>query len=210
MTTIVLTRHGHVEGIEPPRFRGQHPLSLTERGEQEAVMTAKYIASRWRPVSVRTSPLERCVVTGAHIATACGISSVISDDLLDLDYGEWQWRTHDDVRERWPTLYTLWHVSPHLVRFPAGEALQDIVLRSSNIFRDTVEAFPNDVVVLVGHDSVNRALLLQLLDQPLSAYWKLAQDPCCINVIECDKRKVRTISINDASHLRPRDAASLP
>jgi hypothetical protein len=28
---------------------------------------------------------------------------------------------------------------------------------------------------MVGHDSVNRALLLQLLDQPLAAYWKLAR-----------------------------------
>lgn len=210
MTTVVLTRHGHVEGIHPPRFRGQHPLSLTERGKQEAVMTARYIASRWKPVAVGTSPLERCVVTGARIAEACGIVSFVADSLLDLNYGEWQWRTHEDVKERWPQLYALWHTAPHLVRFPAGEALQDIVLRSADLFRNMIEIYPNDIVVLVGHDSVNRALLLQLLDQPLSAYWKIAQDPCCINVIEYDKGKIRTISINDTSHLRPRVAASLP
>jgi hypothetical protein len=34
-----------------------------------------------------------------------------------------------------------------------------------------------ETVVLVGHDNANRALLLQLLEQPLSAYWRIAQGP---------------------------------
>ena len=56
-------------------------------------------------------------------------------------------------------------------------------------------------VVLVGHDSVNRALLLQLLDQPLSAYWKLAQDPCCLNEIVIAGEKVEILRINDTAGL---------
>ncbi len=49
-----------------------------------------------------------------------------------------------------------------------------------------VEAHPGRTVVLVGHDSVNRAILLQMLDQPLSAFWKLAQSPCAISELEID------------------------
>ena len=61
-----------------------------------------------------------------------------------------------------------------------------------------------DTVVLVGHDSVNRALLLQLLDQPLSAYWRLSQDPCTLNEIEVFAAgDVRIGCINDTSHLPP-------
>jgi hypothetical protein len=49
---------------------------------------------------------------------------------------------------------------------------------------------------------VNRALLLQLLDQPLSAYWKLAQDPCTLNEVEVFAAgDVRVGFINDTSHL---------
>lgn len=202
MTTIVLTRHGHVEGIDPPRFRGQHPLSLTEQGRQEAKMTAEHIASTWQPAAVRTSPLERCMVTGRMIAEACGLESIVSDGLQDLHYGDWQWKAHDEVQEHWPQLYARWHAAPHLVRFPSGESLQDIVLRSADVFRTVADDFPDDTVVLVGHDSVNRALLLQLLDQPLSAYWRIAQDPCCINVIEYEKEIIRVVSINDTCHIR--------
>jgi probable phosphoglycerate mutase len=150
---------------------------------------------------VLTSPLERCVVTGAAIAAACGLKPVIAEGLLDLDYGDWQWKTHEEVKARWPRDYALWHAAPHLVRFPSGESLQDIVLRSADVFRGVIDSFPNDTVVLVGHDSVNRALLLQLLDQPLSAYWKIAQDPCCINVIDYGNDAIRVVSINDTRHI---------
>lgn len=210
MTTIILTRHGHVEGINPPRFRGQHPLALTEQGLEEAQMTAKRIASSWRPAAVLTSPLGRCVATGEAIAGACGIQSSATDNLLDLDYGDWQWKTHEEVKEQWPRHFALWHSAPHLVRFPAGESLQDIVLRSADALRAVVEGFPGDTVVLVGHDSVNRALLLQLLDQPLSAYWRLAQDPCCINVIEYENDAVRVLSVNDTRHIMWGERTSKP
>jgi phosphoserine phosphatase len=210
MTTILLTRHGHVEGISPQRFRGQHPLPLSEQGLKEAKMTADRIASTWRPAAVRTSPLDRCVTTGRVIAETCGLEAGVSASLLDLDYGDWRWKTYDEVKEQWPRLYERWCSMPHLVRFPSGESLQHIVLRSADAFRTAVESFPNDIIVLVGHDSVNRALLLQLLDQPLSAYWRIAQDPCCINVIECKRGKITVKSINDTSHIRWASATPSP
>lgn len=58
-----------------------------------------------------------------------------------------------------------------------------------------------DVVVLVGHDSVNRALLLQLLDQPLMAYWRVAQAPCALNEIDMISGRVCVLRVNDTSHL---------
>jgi probable phosphoglycerate mutase len=60
---------------------------------------------------------------------------------------------------------------------------------------------PDETIVLVGHDSVNRALLLQVLDQPLSGYWGLAQEPCCINEIDVSGAAVCVRSINATQHL---------
>src|SRR4029450_4330117 len=97
MTKILLTRHGHVDGIRPARFRGRAELALTERGLAQADALARRIAANWKPgagddvctprrgpaqpealprriaanwkpVAVFTSPLQRCVLTGAKIA----------------------------------------------------------------------------------------------------------------------------------------------
>jgi broad specificity phosphatase PhoE len=87
MTKILLTRHGHVEGIKPERFRGREPLPLTALGRDHAAAVAQRIAGAWHPRKISTSPLSRCVATGAVIATACGIPAEICDDLNDIDYG---------------------------------------------------------------------------------------------------------------------------
>ena len=97
---------------------------------------------------------------------------------MDLDYGAWQMRTHDEVRAEAPDAFSSGRPRRSCVRFPDGESLQDLVARTSDALRTVIARHPTDPVVMVGHDSVNRALLLQLLDQPLAAYWKLAQDPC--------------------------------
>ena len=202
MTKILLTRHGHVDGIRPARFRGRAELALTERGLAQADALAKHIAATWKPVAVFTSPLQRCLLTGGKIAAACGIKSEVRDGLGDIDYGAWQMRTHDEVKAETPEAFRLWHEAPHLVRFPGGESLQDVVARTSDALRLVLTRHATDTVVLVGHDSVNRALLLQLLDQPLSAYWKLSQDPCTLNEIEVSAAgEVRIERINDTSHL---------
>ena len=201
MAKILLVRHGHVEGIKPERFRGRQALSLTERGRAEAAAVAQRIASAWQPSIVYTSPLERCIATGHAIAQDCNVPAAICDDLNDIDYGAWQFRTYEEMQQEDPQLFAAWFATPHLVRFPRGESLQDIVARSADAFRLVIARHPESTVVLVSHDNINRALLLQLLDQPLSAYRRLPQDPCCINEIDFIDGQVRVLHINDTEHL---------
>ncbi|HLX15101.1 MAG TPA: histidine phosphatase family protein [Bradyrhizobium sp.] len=201
MTKIILVRHGHVEGIHPPRFRGREDLPLTKRGEAEALAVARRISEKWRPACVYTSPLSRCVVTGEAIARACRVPSRSIEQLNDIDYGTWRMKTHDEMAASEPTLHAAWFNTPHLMRFPGGDSLQDMVSRSADAVRFALELHPDEIVVFVSHDSVNRALLLQLADLPLRSYWRLAQTPCCINEIEVTDGQVRILAINETSHL---------
>ncbi len=201
VTTLLLTRHGHVDGIKPKRFRGRAELALTELGLRQADALAARIAAHWKPAAIYTSGMQRCVVTGGKIAEATGVASAVLDGLMDLDYGAWQMRIEDEVKAEAPEAFRLWHTAPHLGRFPDGESLQDLVARTSDALRLALTRHAGQTVVMVGHDSVNRALLLQFLDQPLSAYWKLAQDPCCLNEIDIDGDRVQVQRINDTSHL---------
>ena len=184
MTRIILVRHGHVEGMSPERFRGRRDVDLSDIGAQQARMSAQRIAAQWQPIAIYSSPLRRCLQTAAAIGAASGLQATVLDDLNDLHYGEWEWHTHEEVRERWPELFECWFTAPQLVRFPQGESLQDLVARMANVLRLVRERHAGETVAVVGHSSGNRALLLQTLDQPLSAYWRLAQDPCSVSVIE--------------------------
>jgi broad specificity phosphatase PhoE len=201
MTKILLTRHGHVEGIQPERFRGRAELALTKKGVAEAEALAARIARAWKPVVVYTSALQRCVVTGTIIANLCGVKAIPLEGLMDIDYGAWQMRTHDEIRAEAPEAFRLWRTAPQRVRFPDGESLQDLFARTADVLRLVLERHPADTVVMVGHDSVNRSILMQFLDQPLSAYGRLAQDPCTLNEIDVEGDDIRVRRINDTSHL---------
>jgi len=201
LTKILLIRHGHVEGIVPARFRGRADLPLTSRGIAQAQAAAKRVASGWRPLKLYTSPMNRCIQTGDAIAKACGVASEVIDQLNDIDYGAWQSRTYEEIKGTDPGLFAAWMATPHLVRFPNGESLQDLIGRSSDALRLVLRRHAKDTIVLVSHDSVNRALLLQLLDQPISAYWRLAQDPCCINEIDMAGEYICVRRVNETRHL---------
>ncbi len=201
MSKILLTRHGHVEGIKPEQFRGREPLALTERGRTEAQAVAARIAAAWRPSRIYTSPMGRCIDTGAAIAKACGIAAEICADLNDIDYGAWQFKTFEQANSDDPALFDAWFATPQFIRFPDGESLQDLVARAANALRLVLSRHRNETIVMVGHDSVNRALLLELLDQPLSAYWRIAQAPCCLNEIDIAEGTICVQRINETRHL---------
>ena len=202
MTKLILARHGHVEGISPERFRGRAELPLTELGRREAEMTAARIAASWRPAAIYTSPMGRCVATGAAIAKPLGLAPSAILRLNDIDYGDWQGLTRDEARARWPAELDLWYAHPDWAAIPNGESLQQVLTRAVAALRDIVRRHPDDTVVLVSHDSVNRVLLLHALELPLSRYWRFRQSPCCINELDLGADGFTILGINQTDHLR--------
>ena len=201
MTKIILVRHGHVDWIAPERFRGRAELPLSSLGRRQAQAAAGYIAATWKPDAVYTSPLGRCRETGAAIAAPFRLEPQPIDGLCDIDYGEWQGLTPDQAKECWPNESELWFRAPHIAALPGGETLAAVLSRVTAALRDILQHHPDQTVVMVGHDSVNRVLLLFTLDLPLSRYWHLRQDPCGINELILDNGSFVVGSINQTQHL---------
>ena len=147
MIRFISARHGHVEGIEPERFRGRADLSLTKQGEGQAQALAARIAAGWRPTQIYTSPARRCVATAAPIAEACKLEPRVLDELNDIDYGAWQGRSYEEAKAADPDLFGAWFVTPQRVRFPNGESLQDLLACSADALR-VILAQPNNGTIL--------------------------------------------------------------
>ena len=201
MTKIILVRHGHVDWIAPERFRGRAELPLSSLGRRQAQAAAGYIAATWKPDAVYTSPLGRCRETGAAIAAPFRLEPQPIDGLCDIDYGKWQGLTRDQAKKCWPNESELWFRAPHIAAIPGGETLAAVLTRVTAALRDILRHHPDQTVVMVSHDSVNRVLLLFSLELPLSRYWHLRQDPCGINELIFDNGSFVVGSINQTQHL---------
>lgn len=210
MTTIILTRHGHVGWITPERFRGRAPLPLSELGKRQAQALGARIAAQAKPNALYTSPLSRCVETGAAIGQATGLRARVLDELVDTDYGQWQGMTHEEVRALWPKELRMWFDAPEMALIPGGESLAEVLGRATHVVRKMLQEHRDQTVVLVGHDSINRVLLLLCLGLPLSHYWRIKQTPCCINELDLHDHSATIHRINDHSHTEGLPTMDLP
>jgi broad specificity phosphatase PhoE len=201
MTQIILTRHGQTEWNRIERFRGRADIPLNEMGRAQAAATSRRIVASWKPVAVYTSPMGRASDTGVIIAAPFDLTPQPLEELNDINYGEWQGMTPEEVKTRWPDVLDSWYRTPHLTHIPGGETLQSLLERTSSAVHRVIEQHPQDTVVLVGHVCVNRVILLHALGLPLARYWRLAQGTCAINVLEASDNDFTIVSLNDTCHL---------
>ncbi len=202
MTRVVLVRHGETEWNRVERFRGQADVPLNERGVGQAEATAAAIAARWRPAAVYSSPLSRARRTAEAIAGRTSGTAQVDVGLSDIDYGEWQGLSPDEVRGRWPGQLSAWYLTPDRAEIPGGESLSTRRARSAAAIREIVARHPEETVVAVGHTVINRIILLFILGLPNDRFWHLRQDTCAINVIEAEGGDFTLVSMNDTCHLR--------
>lgn len=202
MTKLILIRHGQTAWNVQRRFRGRADIPLSETGLQQACATSQCIHSTWTPAAIYSSPMTRCIVTAKIIAEPFDVNVQPLDGLNDIDYGQWQGLAEDEVNARWPEEFELWSDAPHLARIPGGETLEKVRARARAALRDILRSHLTDTVIVVSHDSVNRVLLLQALELPLSHYWRLAQDTCGINELNFSNGRFSIRSLNETCHLK--------
>lgn len=184
MSSLLLIRHGEVQGIHPPMFRGRTELALTSNGIRQAGVTRDYLRQHEELEAIYCSPLGRCVLTADTIAEPFGLQVMQHPGLTDIDYGAWSGRPVEEVAEGWPRETSRWKTAPHTIRIPGAESLQEVAARATDALVTISSAHPEGTVAIVTHDSVIRVLLCHFSGLPLSSYWLFSPSPCGINVVE--------------------------
>jgi broad specificity phosphatase PhoE len=212
---IVLVRHGQTEwnagSASGEHFRGQIDVDLNAIGRAQAQAVADRLAEV-DVAAIYASPLQRAMHTGQPVARRRGLEVQPIHGLLDINYGQWGGHSFDDVAAQWPDLYKLWRTAPHRVQMPGGESLADVRARIDQGLHEIVARHDGEIVVLVGHQVVNKVSICVILGLDNSAFWRIRQDTCCINRFDHHKGIWNVLTLNEVSHLpaRPPGLDRLP
>jgi len=201
MTTVILVRHGQTEWNRSERFRGHADVPLDQTGLAQAEATAKRIAAQWKPSAIYTGPLSRTVQTAEAIARAAGMSPQIEPGLIDVDCGQWQGLTPEEVDQRWPAGFQSYLLSPFDFAFPGGESLEKARLRAMKHVEDLISRHADQSLVLISHTALNRLILLSVLGLDSHGFWKIRQDTCAVNIFESDTNHSTLFTLNETGHL---------
>jgi broad specificity phosphatase PhoE len=212
---IILVRHGQTQwnagSAGGEHFRGRIDVPLNAVGEAQAQAVAERLAAVAFS-AVYASPLLRAMRTAEPIACGRGLAVTPFEGLLDIDYGEWGGLAHTQVAAQWPTLYTRWRSAPHEVQVPGGESLAEVRRRILAGLDEILTRHQDEIVVMVGHQVVNKVFLCAALGLGNDAFWRVRQDTCCINRLDHDGETFTLLTLNEVGHLPafPEELVRLP
>ncbi|GAA3106140.1 histidine phosphatase family protein [Streptomyces rectiviolaceus] len=169
MTDFILVRHGETVWHAENRYAGRTDVPLTEHGPAQAAALAVW-ARAAELTAVWSSPLSRARLTAAPAADACGLTPRVDERLCELDFGQGDGLTRDEMRERFPERLAAFLDDPVEHHLPGGEDPRKAAARAAECLADIAREQPRGRVLLVAHSTLVRVLLCQLLGIPLSDY----------------------------------------
>ena len=111
---FILIRHGLSSFNRENRIQGRNDLSkLTDEGILQASKAGD--ALRNIPINaVYSSPLQRAKETTKELIKKCNpnLTPIFDNGLLEIDLAPWSGLTIEEVKEKFPNLYTTWKKSP--------------------------------------------------------------------------------------------------
>ncbi len=203
MTHIILVRHGQTAWNKEERFRGHADIPLDETGFAQAKAVAERIALQWKPDVIYSGPLSRTLQTAQPTAALFNLTVQSEPGLIDVDCGDWQGLTPDEVRQHYPVEYEAYLHSPRDFHFPGGESLEAARLRAFQRVNELAKEHFGQIIMLVSHTALNRLILLSVIGLDSSGLWRMRQDTCAINVFETEYGLFTLNLLNETSHLIP-------
>jgi broad specificity phosphatase PhoE len=200
---LFLVRHGETEWNKLGRFQGQNDNSLNELGLAQARDTARAAIS-WKPSALYSSPLCRTMQVAEEISHLVGLLVIPEPRLKELDLGELEGVTGEEMRTGWPRVYKTWRNDPQAVVMPGGESLVQLQERTWQAFQSLENAHnQGDVIVLVSHNFAIRALCGKLLGLPLSHFHRMYLSLGSVSIMERSPLGWRLLTYNSTCHLSP-------
>jgi probable phosphoglycerate mutase len=166
-TKITFIRHGETDWNVNGRWQGQAAVPLNAWGRRQADVVASYVAAQGeRFAALYASDLSRAYDTAGALARSLGLAVVSDPRLREIDLGEWQGLTEEEVK-LWDGERLAWVRQDNFNHArPGGESWQQVGTRGAEALREIVGAHPESSLLVVSHGGTIRVTLqhLKLID----------------------------------------------
>jgi probable phosphomutase (TIGR03848 family) len=203
VATVLLLRHGRTTANAAGGLAGHSPVSLDERGREQATE----VGARLRTVplaAVVSSPLPRCrqtVELALPRARVC-----VEERLTECGYGDWRGRSLKELAEDplWPVVQQ----HPAAARFPGegGEAMADMAARAVAAVREwdahvTAGHGADAVWLACSHGDVIKAIVADALGLHLDLFQRIVIDPASLTMIHYTPTRPFLLRLGDTGQL---------
>lgn len=165
-TTLYLIRHGESLSNVRSTITGISDVPLSELGHRQAACTAAYLKDTHFD-AIYASDLSRAFETARPIGESHGMTVIPEPLLRELNCGEWEQKTLEEIAREFPEQFTVWKENVGQIDLPGGESAAQAQERIVRITKAIAEKHPGQVVCIATHAMVLRLLITYLLGKSL-------------------------------------------
>ncbi len=198
---FIFVRHGETDWNVTLQYQGFAPIPLNDRGRMQAAR----VAERLRAQSISAlyaSDLPRAWETAGVLGEAIGVPPVAVPDLREIDVGQWEGLTPEDLHERFPAHMAAYERDPANTVRLGGESYTQLQQRAVRAFRwMEAQHHAGDTIVAVSHGGTIRAIVCDVIGLELRYFGRMWLDNGGLCVLQRRKEHWRLLRLNDAAHL---------
>ena len=201
MTCLMIVRHAEAEGNIIRRFHGQTDSHLTKNGHKQAQRVAERLSNEHID-RLYSSDLSRAFQTAKYIGKVKNLDVHIIKGLREIDGGDWEDMSWEELPQKWPVAYDHWENKPHLLQMPNGESMTGLQQRVLKEIMEIVEENHGKNICVVTHGVVKKALLCYFYDKPLEAFTDIMwHDNASVTMIHIEDDSYKVVIEGDNLHL---------
>ena len=166
MTRIYFVRHGESESNLITQFAGSLDKPLTDRGREQAALTADYLKDI-SFAAVYASDLSRAYETGRAIAEQNAVPLFGATALREIYAGDWEGKSYAALERDFADTYGVWRQQIGLAQCPNGESVAQLQARVKQCIEELVARHPNENICVATHATPIRVMECIWTDTPL-------------------------------------------
>jgi broad specificity phosphatase PhoE len=155
VTELLLVRHGETAWNAEQRFQGHADPPLNDVGREQARALADELAAEQLD-AIYTSDLRRASETAEIVAARLGIEVIRRRELREIDVGDWQGLTWEEIEEQYPDGRSRWEEHGH--GWEGGETYEQLRERVVAALWEIAASHPGGRVLVVGHGGTIRSV----------------------------------------------------
>jgi broad specificity phosphatase PhoE len=206
---LYFLRHGETTYSRTGGYCGALDPELTAEG----LLMAQAFADAHRTLewtAIYVSPMKRTIATAKPLCEAIGMEMQLRDGLKEIQYGEWEGKTSEEVKNNDMDAYVNWLTEPAWNAPTGGETSVEIASRSSLVVAEVEAKYPEGNVLIVSHKATIRIMLCSLLGIDLGRYRDRIDMPAAsLSKIKFDRYGPMLQRLGDRSYL-PEALRNLP
>lgn len=195
---LILIRHGETLWNRENRIQGHTDVELSDLGRLQ-VEKLSLSLKKERIEAIFSSPLRRAYETAQAIARFHNLNISIEENLRELNHGDFESLTLQDLKEQHESFLKKWKEDPASVVMPNGESLFQVQERVWETIKTIIHSEKDTLVV--SHGMALMTLLCKIQNLSLSKGREVFVTMASKTVVQFDDGKGVITIFNDASHL---------